>query len=175
MENSTAHFATSSLKVFPMILLNAFLLPRHSCSFKSWTLIPLQPPWAHPLFILEHLSLGAFLATLSLPGPWRPCPLHGTGMVQWVIPLWTAANFFWYPPLLWVHFFSCRWHPVARWQSPYCSFSALTIFTTSFSVGTFSCTTMDSYLHWGWLITLQTGLHHFLAGHHLFSPGFHFF
>jgi hypothetical protein len=64
---------------------------------------------------------------------------------------------------------------MARWQSPYCSFSALTIFTMAPSVGTSSCTTADSYLHWGWLVTLQTGLHLFLAGHHLFSSGFHFF
>jgi hypothetical protein len=30
------------------------------------------------------------------------------------------------------------------------------------------------HLQWGWLLTLQTGLYHFLAGRCLFSPGLHF-
>jgi hypothetical protein len=46
-------------------------------------------------------------------------------MAQWVIHLWVAANFFQDPPLPWVRFLSCWWHLMARFWSPYQSFSAL--------------------------------------------------
>jgi hypothetical protein len=58
--------------------------------------------------------------------------LRGAGMAQRVIPLQAADNFFWDPPLPWVHFFSYWWCPMARYQSPYRSFSALTVFTAAF-------------------------------------------
>jgi hypothetical protein len=99
------------------------LLSRCSCSFKSWSLIPLlQSGWVCCLLSSVH-TLGALLATLSVPGPWQPCPLRGAGLAQRVIRLRVAANFFLDPPSSWVCFFGCQLHPMARSRSPYRFFS----------------------------------------------------
>jgi hypothetical protein len=46
VENATARFAISNPKVFLTVLLNALLLPRRSCFFKSRSLIPLLLSWS---------------------------------------------------------------------------------------------------------------------------------
>jgi hypothetical protein len=112
MENSTAHFATSSPKVFLTVLLNA------SCFLDVAAPLNLSPLF-HCCLLSSVRPSGTPLATLSLHGPWRPCPLCGAGVARRVIiPLQAAANFFQDPPSSWVHFFSYRWCPMARCWSP---------------------------------------------------------
>jgi hypothetical protein len=161
MEVWTVCFAISSSMVFLKILPNVLSFLRHSCSFNSQSLILLMHSGcAKHLFLSLH-PFKVSLATLSLSGPWRPCCLCDAGMAQQVIPLWTVANSVRDPPSLCIHFCSYRGCPMARFRFPHHFFSALTVFTAASSLGTFSCTAMDSYLIWGWLLTLQTG-------HHLF-------
>jgi hypothetical protein len=78
-----------------------------------------------------------------------PCLVPDT-MQEWhgggggVICLWATANFFWDPPLPWVHSFSCQWCPMARRQSPYCSFNASKVSTVAFSLDVSWCSDSDS-------------------------------
>jgi hypothetical protein len=76
---------------------------------------------------------------LSLPCPWQLCPLCRAGMVQRVISLQAVANFFQDPPLPWVYFFIVQRCPAARCRSPYCFFSAPTVFTVACSLETSWC------------------------------------
>jgi hypothetical protein len=87
VENSITHFATSSLRVCLMVLLNVLLLPRCSCSLRPWFLMPL-------------LHSGLFLTVSPL---WLH-PLNHESTAQQFIRLWAAANFFQDPPLPWIHF-----------------------------------------------------------------------
>jgi hypothetical protein len=68
MENSAARFATSSPNVRLTVLLNAILLSRRSCFFKSRSLVTLLPSRRVRCLLSSGRPLGAPLATLSLHG-----------------------------------------------------------------------------------------------------------
>jgi hypothetical protein len=69
IEGSTLHYTISSTTSFPKILPDVLSLSRSSCSFKSWSLIPLfHSGFARHLFPDIH-PLQIPCTTLSLPGP----------------------------------------------------------------------------------------------------------
>jgi hypothetical protein len=152
-------FATSSSTVFPKILPDVLSFLRHSCSFKSRSLIPLLPSWRVHCRLSIFRPLGTPLTTLSVPSL---TAMSLARMVRCDIPLRAAAN----TQLPRALFVSCRWHPTARCRSPYRSFTTLTLFTAASYLGAYICTAKD----WSWSLTLQTSLRHFLVCHRLFSP-----
>jgi hypothetical protein len=79
MEVPTICFATFSSTDFPMILPDVPFFLICSCSFTPRYLIPLPHSWSVRRLLSSVRALGTPLATLSLPGPWRPCSLRGVG------------------------------------------------------------------------------------------------
>jgi hypothetical protein len=78
VEDPTIRFSISSNTVFRKIL----LMPSPSsdtAAFRSRSLIPLLRSWRVRRLLSSVCSLGAPFATLSLPGPWIPCPLRSAG------------------------------------------------------------------------------------------------
>jgi hypothetical protein len=72
------------------------------------------------------------------------CPLCHAGMAQWVNCSWAAVNFFWDPPLSWVHFYGCLRRLTARCWFLYRSFSTSKVSTAASYLGTTSCSTSAS-------------------------------
>jgi hypothetical protein len=151
------------------------LLPRHSSCLRPWPLMPLLNSGCTQCLFLNIHFFRVPLVTLFLPGLWWSCALCGAGVAWQVNRQRAAANFFRDLPLLWVHFFGRRWRPMARCWFPHQSCSAPTVSTSASSVETSWCSTADFISFWICLSFLWIGLHHFLAGHHLFSTIYHFF
>jgi hypothetical protein len=129
MEIPTTRFTTSSPKVCPTVLLNTLLLPRRSCHLRHRSLMPLLRLGRARCLFSSVRPLGIPRTTLSLPGPWRPCPLLVAGMARRFNRPRVAANFCRNPPSPCVRFFGCRRRPTARCRSPYPSSSAPTVST----------------------------------------------
>jgi hypothetical protein len=129
MEIPTVCLVIFSTTVWLLVLLSVLLLLRRNSSFRPRLLVPLlHSSYSRRLLPSVH-PFEVPLATLSLPGPWRPCPLRCAVMARRVILLRMAVSVFRDPPSPWVPFFSCWRRPTARCLSPYRSFSALTIFS----------------------------------------------
>jgi hypothetical protein len=135
---------SSYLLLHPLMLLPVVLsILRLSCCLAPQFLMPLMPSgFARHLF--PNVRPFWVHVTALLPCPWQQCPLCHAGMAQRVIPLQAAANFFQNPPLPWVCFFSQPWCLTAKYRSPCCCFSALTVFSAASSLGTSSYTALDS-------------------------------
>jgi hypothetical protein len=76
-EGSALRFTISSTRAFLKILPDILSLPRRSCPFKSRSLIPLLHSHCDRRHFPNVHPIEVPLATLSLPGPWRPSTLCG--------------------------------------------------------------------------------------------------
>jgi hypothetical protein len=125
----------------PLPVVISFL--RRSCCLKAWFLVPLLPSGFVRRLVPNILPFWVPCTALSLPCPWRPCPLRRAGMAQRVILLQATANFFRGPPFSWVLLFGFWRRPMARCLSPCRFFSAPKVYTAASSLGTSSCTATD--------------------------------
>jgi hypothetical protein len=120
-----------SLKVsliFPMVSSRSccLLMPlstvlsilRCNCSSTPQSLIPLLSSWPVRCLLSSVRPLGVPLATLSLPGSWRPYPLRHAGVTRQVSPLQAKANFFRDPLSPWVCVFGWPRRLISRCRSP---------------------------------------------------------
>jgi hypothetical protein len=128
VEDPTSRFSIFSSTVFLNILPDVPSFLRRGCRLAPLQFIPL----------LQSVSVrpsGAPLATLFLPGPWRPCPLPGAEMGRQVTCLRALTNFFRDPPSPWLRFFGFRRRFTTRRRSQYRSFSAPIVSTAAASLG----------------------------------------
>jgi hypothetical protein len=87
MEVPTVCFAVSSCTVCLKVLLSVLLFPRCNRSFRPWSFMPLLHYGCARCLFLNVCPFEVPLATLSVPGPWQPCPLHDAEMARWVFLL----------------------------------------------------------------------------------------
>jgi hypothetical protein len=142
---------SSISRICLQVLLSFLLLPSRNLSFRLLFPIPLL----HSSFTWHAFpnvrSFEVPLATLSLPGPWRPCSLGGAEMAWRVIRLGAATNLFRDPPSPYVRFFSCR-HPMARCRSLHPPPSVFWQFSLRPFFRDLLMHRYGPYLRWGWLV-----------------------
>jgi hypothetical protein len=154
MEISTARLATSSSMICPRALLNELWLPTRSSHYALRSFIP--------------LFLCGSVRHLLDPDDRVPCAVQAWHDAS---PSASGGQLVPRPTIAWVRFFSCWRRPTARCWSPYRFFSTPTVFTAASSLKISWCTATDCF-HWGWLLTLQTGIRPFSAGIHTDSHPF---